>query len=586
MKHARIFTSLITVLSFVFVLVACTPAAPSTPTPTDTTRPTVTSVTSTSNTSLNVVFSEAIVGAATASNFSITPALDVTAASVSSDAKTVTLTSASQTKNTKYALGLSPSLADAAGNLVDPTPASNLAFTGRGGNLTLTVTGLPDGAAANVLVTGPDAFSQPVTGTSVVLENLGSGKYDFAVKAVKPDSATFSDDSSPKSLDFVTGGAVALRYVCSGVKPPDANLDAVLQAATAKATYNCADLAKITSLDAFSKGIVKIDGIQYATGLTELALFDNQISVLPAKIFDKLTQLTNLLLFQNQIGILPANIFDQLTKLTFLNLESNQISVLPASIFDKLTQLTGLELPNNRISALPANIFDKLTQLDILFLDNNQISALPANIFDQLTRLGILRLASNQIRALPANVFDKLTQLRSLDLSSNQIGVLPVNVFDQLTKLADLTLIENCLATEQQPAKTILIPVAGIATKDSKPKAGCPQKTIQLTSLTPTLLTPDHIAAGEENVYLTVRIDGDPQERVGPLLAKSGATTIINKPFYVLFELKLELWALIPPPTDLKIGEVTVPIAGYTPGAFETTLDGSGASYAINIKKQ
>jgi Leucine rich repeat/Bacterial Ig-like domain len=586
MKHARMFTSLIPMLSFVFILVACTPpAAPPTPTPTDTTRPAVTSVTSTGNSSVNVVFSEAIVGAATASNFSITPALDVTATSVSSDAKTVILTSASQTKNTTYALGLSSSIKDAAGNLIDPTPASSLAFTGRGGNLTLTVTGLPDGAAADVLVTGPDTFSQPVTGTSVVLENLGSGKYDFTVKPVKPDAATFSDDSRVKSLDFVTGGAVALRYVCSGVKPPDANLDAVLQAATAKATYNCADLAKITSLDASSKGIAKIDGIQYATGLTELFLFDNQISVLPAKIFDKLTQLTNLLLFQNQIGILPAKIFDQLTKLTFLNLESNQISVLPANIFDKLTQLTGLELPSNKISVLPANIFDKLTQLSILFLDNNQISVLPAKIFDKLTQLSILRLSSNQISVLPANIFDKLTQLTGLELSGNKISVLPVNVFDQLTKLATLILLENCLATEQEPAKTVLIPVAGFATLDSKPKAGCPQKTIQLTSLSPTLLTPDHIAAGEENVYLKVRIDSDPQKDVGPLLAKSGATSIINKPFYVLFELKLELWAQATP-ADLKIGEVTVPIAGYTPGAFETTVDGSGASYAININKQ
>ena len=168
MKQSRMFTSLIAVLSFVFVLSACTPPAAG-----DTTRPTVTSVTSTGNSSVNIVFSEAIVGAAIASNFSITPALGVTAASVSSDGKSVTLTTASQTKNTKYALGVSSSIKDTAGNVVNPTPATALAFTGRGGKLTVTVTGLPAGVNPEVIVTEADTSSQQVTANSVVLDNVG-----------------------------------------------------------------------------------------------------------------------------------------------------------------------------------------------------------------------------------------------------------------------------------------------------------------------------------------------------------------------------------------------------------------------------
>jgi hypothetical protein len=349
MKQSRLFTSLFAILPFAFGLSACTPPT----TGGDTTRPTVTSVTSTGNSSVNVVFSETMVGAATASNFSITPALGVTAASVSSDGKSVTLTTASQTKNTKYTLGVASSIKDVAGNVVNPTPATALAFTGRGGKLTVTVTGLPAGVNPDVVVTEADTSSQQVAANSVVLDNVGSGTLSFAVKAVKPDAATFSDDSSPKFLNFVAGagGSVTLKYACSLVTPPDAKLDTELKVATGKQTYNCADLAKLTSLIASTKGIVEIDGIQYATGLTSLDLIGNKISVLPVSVFNKLTQLTGLGLEFNQISVLPANVFDKLTRLAFLRLDNNQISVLPANVFDKLTQLTFLGLNTNCLAA-------------------------------------------------------------------------------------------------------------------------------------------------------------------------------------------------------------------------------------------
>jgi hypothetical protein len=221
------------------------------------------------------------------------------------------------------------------------------------GTLQVNLSGLPAGASGNVSVSGPDGFKQTVTQASSVLASLKSGLYSFTVNPVKPDAATFSDDSSPKSFNFVagTGGSVTLKYACSAVKPPDANLDAELKAATGKQTYNCADLAKITSLIASTKGIVEIDGIQYATGLTSLDLIGNKISVLPVNVFNKLTQLTGLGLEFNQISVLPANVFDKLTRLAFLRLDNNQISVLPANVFDKLTQLTFLGLNTNCLAA-------------------------------------------------------------------------------------------------------------------------------------------------------------------------------------------------------------------------------------------
>jgi Bacterial Ig-like domain len=87
------------------------------PTTGDTTPPTVVSTTAKSKTSVEVVFSEAIIGGNVASNFSFpSQGLSVSAASVAADNKTVTLTTSSQTTNDQYSILVSSSITDVAGN--------------------------------------------------------------------------------------------------------------------------------------------------------------------------------------------------------------------------------------------------------------------------------------------------------------------------------------------------------------------------------------------------------------------------------------------------------------------------------------
>ena len=268
----------------------------------DTTPPTVIKTVSTSAVTVDISFSETIKNANIATNYTIFPELAVSAATVAVDGKTVTLTTAPQTKDESYAVLVSSTVTDLAGNPYTPTndPPFATTFIGTGqvtGELNLVINGLPEGVLADVLVTGPASFSQTVTATTT-LSGLSSGTYQFQVKAVKPKSATFSDNGSPSTFSFnaTTGGTVNLTYSCTLVTPPDANLDAVLKTATGKETYNCADLAALTTLDASNKAIQNIEGLQYAVGLTNLNLGDNALSSLPENIFDNLTNLTNLIL--------------------------------------------------------------------------------------------------------------------------------------------------------------------------------------------------------------------------------------------------------------------------------------------------
>ena len=90
-------------------------AKPSTE-PTDTVAPTIISTTSTGNTSVVVVFSEAVKGADNPANYSVISDLSVSAASLAADQKTVTLTTSAQTAAISYALLVSQGVTDLAGN--------------------------------------------------------------------------------------------------------------------------------------------------------------------------------------------------------------------------------------------------------------------------------------------------------------------------------------------------------------------------------------------------------------------------------------------------------------------------------------
>ena len=59
------------------------------------------------------------------------------------------------------------------------------------GNLYVTVTGLPAGSSANLLVSGPGGYSQVLTGTQT-LTSLASGTYTVAASSVSVGLATYS----------------------------------------------------------------------------------------------------------------------------------------------------------------------------------------------------------------------------------------------------------------------------------------------------------------------------------------------------------------------------------------------------------
>jgi hypothetical protein len=78
------------------------------------------------------------------------------------------------------------------------------------GNLHVTVTGLPAGSSASLLVSGPGGYTQAVTGTQT-LSSLAPGTYTVVASNVNLGAATYT--AAPASQTVAVGSSTATATV-------------------------------------------------------------------------------------------------------------------------------------------------------------------------------------------------------------------------------------------------------------------------------------------------------------------------------------------------------------------------------------
>ena len=262
-----------------------------------------------------------------------------------------------------------------------------------------------------------------LSGSVVTLTPVSAGSSDVTIRARRGDlevSGTFTVSVAPDSSPEVS--------------IPDANLRAKVRSTLGLAEGDTLTQQKMAGLTSLQVAYVSIEisdltGLEHATNLTELVLYDIPISdISPIK---DLTALTRLRFARNQISDISP--IKDLTALTFLEIIENQISdITPVQ---NLTGLTHLYVIENQVSDITP--VQNLTSLTRLYLEENQVSDITP--VQNLTALTELRLWKNQISDITP--VQNLTALTKLDLWENQISdITPVR---NLTKLRNLDLRKN-----------------------------------------------------------------------------------------------------------------------------------------------
>ena len=191
------------------------------------------------------------------------------------------------------------------------------------------------------------------------------------------------------------------------------------------------NIKQLKRLHAIDKGIVDIQGLEFAVNLMDLELAGNPIKDI--SLLRGLMQLTHLGLGSTNLSVSDLSLLSTLTSLRYLALWDNQISDL--SLLSALTSLRYLVLGGNQISDLsPLSVLTSLVALD---LGNNQISDLSP--LSALTDLRDLDLTNNPLSDL--RPLSNLTNLEALGIAYCKVS--DVSPLAGLMNLRVLKMLHN-----------------------------------------------------------------------------------------------------------------------------------------------
>lgn len=158
------------------------------------------------------------------------------------------------------------------------------------------------------------------------------------------------------------------------------------------------------------------------------------------------------------------------TALTELKLFQNKISEVPAKA-GRLTKLTHLVLSANRITELPL-ILTRWQDMHRLYCDDNLLTVIP-DCIGMLTHLSELRIAGNQLEVLPETI-ERLEGLMLFDISRNILTTLPHGI-TMMTRLIKLRMATNRCC---RPTLPRCLPLASI--RHSRPRRPAIHRSLTL----------------------------------------------------------------------------------------------------------
>ncbi|GLV34615.1 uncharacterized protein CBL_09095 [Carabus blaptoides fortunei] len=217
-----------------------------------------------------------------------------------------------------------------------------------------------------------------------------------------------------------------------------------LQAASFEKVPNIQVLSIVSTINGIESG-----AFNSLKKLTEIQLFNNEITDLPPKLFN-IKSLKRIWFIENQISGIPADSFKKIEGVAFINnsmpvvkadLVSNSatqelfltgcdIEEIEDGAFKRMNSLYLLALTRNMLTTFNVKrVMGNSLSLEVLYVDANRLTSVPRDMFDGAEMISIISLESNHIESIEDGAFSRLDHLVVLDLSDNRLAQVHPQVF-------------------------------------------------------------------------------------------------------------------------------------------------------------
>ena len=261
-------------------------------------------------------------------------------------------------------------------------------------------------------------------------------KADLHFKApIKKGFTGYDDPTDPEVQKKRNADNLTLKLLDAGVK--DLNNDGKLSPE---------ELSKATGhLDLSGEKIAKTPDISMlkdlGPGVTGIELSSNDITDIPAGLFDKMTGITHINIYGNKLETLPKGIFDKNENLSTLWMSGNKLKDLDKGLLAKNKRIKEIDLSNNGIEKLPEGFLKDANRLEKFYAYDNKLTTLDGVLADKYKRLAVINVNNNELTSLP-EAFGNYSRLEDLRANNNKLKVLPEGM-DQLSRLVILDLENN-----------------------------------------------------------------------------------------------------------------------------------------------
>lgn len=185
-------------------------------------------------------------------------------------------------------------------------------------------------------------------------------------------------------------------------------------------------LANKISLDLSKVGLTELpEELRFFTGVTEVDLSGNNLTILDGELKKYWPNLQNLKLSCNQIKYISPGFFSGLDQLTSLTLKKNALTSLSAFMGCDLPALERVDLSDNVLIEFKLEVLKGSPKLKSLVVSNNALKALPEKFGSSWPLLEVVNLGFNRLEALPRDFLETNTRLRQVFLQQNGLKALP-----------------------------------------------------------------------------------------------------------------------------------------------------------------